>query len=594
MNLQEIRNAHPEFRHTSDKQLADHIYEKNYSHTDRDLFNEKIGYKPSQEKKPSLASQVLQYGIKDPLMGFAEFGHQIINVPHNFISSKIPPQDELGFPEPQDLASKISRGIGQYGASLAAPEFLAEEMPFALSAVGSQLQKIPKIGKILRKALGNAGSQAIYSAIQNPQEAGKSASTAAAATVPFSVAAHLVGSGNKIVRNVGRTALAGLGGVSGYEVGKHLGGAVPGMIGGLAGAALSGFHLDPELEAQRTHFPGVEGTGYEEKLKAANRLGLKYITPAEASGNPFVGGQQGAVGKTEKGSKLLYERGEERVASEKAAINKLFDTIHTEKLEPEIKKLYTQSYENSLPNEVLSSFKENEVFKRAERIIKSRPAFKESLKDVSENSIAYLDHVKKAMDDMINTAERQGANSEARIMKQTRDQLLAETDKYAPQYKQARQMAERQITRRNLEKALNEHDIRGTDFFRKALKNDKNFEKLMQSLRNVPEAQQQLKDMRLVFRDLINPPTVRTAAGLAKTSMTKERSSAQAILNEIKEIYTSGKYDTAAVELITNPKWADKLKQAAQATTKEKRAAKMIDLFGKANASYAGMNNKKK
>ena len=592
MNLQEIRQTHPEFRHTTDKQLADHIYEKNYSHTNRDEFNTKIGYTPTEEPKESLAHQVLQYGIKEPAMGFAEFGHQIINSPHNFISSKIPKQDELNFPEPQDLASKITRGIGQYGSSLAAPELFAEEMPALLAIAGRNIQRIPKFGKLLRKTLGLSGSQGIYSGIQNPDDALKSASESAATAAPYGVASHLIGAGSPLVRNIGRGALAGLGGLAGYEAGKHLGSA-GGIVGGLTGAALSGFHLDPELEAQKAHLAGVEGTGYKEKLEAANRLGLKYITPAEASGNPFVGGQQGNAGKTEQGSKLLYERGEQRVQSEKAAINKLFDTIHTERLDPEVKSLYQQSYEHSLPEDALASLKENEVFKRAERIIKSKPAFKQSLKDIPENSIAYLDHIKKAMDDMINTSERQGANSEARIMKQTRDELLEATDQAVPQYKQARQLAERQITRRNLEKALNEHDIRGTDFFRKVLKNDKNFDAVMKSVRNVPEAQQQLKDMRLVFRDLINPPTVRTAAGLAKTSMTKERSSAQAWMNEIKEVYTSGKYDKAAIELITNPKWADKLHAAAQATSKEKKASEIIKLLGKANANYVGMKKEK-
>ena len=212
------------------------------------------------------------------------------------------------------------------------------------------------------------------------------------------------------------------------------------------------------------------------------------------------------------------------------------------------------------------------------------------IKDVPENSIAYLDHVKKAMDDMINTADRQGANSEARIMKQTRDDLLKTTDTLVPQYKQARQQAERKIARRNLESKLNEADIKGTNFFRKALQNDKNFDEVMHSVRNAPGAQQQLKDMRLVFRDLINPPTVRTAAGLAKTSMTKERSSTQAWINQLKEIYTNGKYDKAAIELITNPKWADRLHAAAQATSKEKSISKFVVLLGKASSQTIGDN----
>jgi hypothetical protein len=593
MNLSEIRNSNPVFKNLSDQELADYTYNKHYSHSNRNDFNRKIGYTPTPEPKESISSQALRYGIEDPLMGFAEFGHQLINAPHNFISSKIPKQAELDLPPATDLTSKIMRGIGQYAPSLAAPEMYAEEMPALLANIGRHIEKVPKFGKFLRSALGAAESQGIYSAIQNPDEAAQSGIKAAGTTVPYSATAALIGSGNKAVRTAGRGALAALGGAGGYELGKHFG-TIPGAVAGLAGAALSGFHLNPELEARRTHFPGVQGTDYENKLDAAKRLNLAYITPAEASGNPFVGANQGNVGRTEVGSKLLYKKGEERVQSEKDAINRLFNTIHNEKLNPEITSLYKQAYEYALPETTLASLKENEVFKRAERIIKNKPAFKESLKDVPENSIAYLDHVKRAMDDMINTAERQGANSEARIMKQTRETLLAEADKFTPKYKEARQMAERQITRKKLENTLNEYDIRGTDFFRRALKNDKNFDKLMHSLRNVPQAQLQLEDMRLVFRDLINPPTVRTAVGLAKGSMNKERSSAQSWMNAIKEIYTGNKYDKAAIELITNPNWADKLHAAAQATSKEKKASEIIKLLGKANASYVGVKEDKK
>ena len=162
-----------------------------------------------------------------------------------------------------------------------------------------------------------------------------------------------------------------------------------------------------------------------------------------------------------------------------------------------------------------------------------------------------------------------------------------------PEYKKARQEAERQITRRNLESKLNEEDIRGTNFYRKVLQNDKNYDDVFHSLRNVPVAQQQLKDMRLVFKDLINPPTVRTAAGLAKNSMTSERSSAQVWENKLKEFFTQRKYDKAAIELITNPRWADKLNEAAKATTKEKQASKIIDLLGRASSQAAGKKAEK-
>ena len=516
----------------------------------------------------SLSHKILNYGIKQPLIGFPKF------------------QDELDLPEPENVGEEIAQGIGQYGPSLLVPEA-------RLGTATKALESIPKIGKISQKVLGNALSQGTYSAVQNPDEAGKSALETGATTAPFSTLSSLIGAGNPSVRKFGKYGLHALGGITGAELGHQIGGGYGATALGLAGAALGGLHLDPEIEAQKAHLKGVEGTNFREKLNAAERLGLKYLTPAEESGNPFVGAQQGAAGKTEKGSKLLYERGEERLKSERKAINDLFENIHSEEMAPEIKSLYKKSYENKIEPAVLEDLKDNEVFKRAEKIIQNKPAFKESLKGVDQNSIAYLDHVKKALDDMINTSERQGNNSEARIMKQTREKLLNKTDEAVPEYKKARQEAERQITRRNLESKLNEEDIRGTNFYRKVLQNDKNYDDVFHSLRNVPVAQQQLKDMRLVFKDLINPPTVRTAAGLAKNSMTSERSSAQVWENKLKEFFTQRKYDKAAIELITNPRWADKLNEAAKATTKEKQASKIIDLLGRASSQAAGKKAEK-
>lgn len=545
----------------------------------------------SEKHQESLVSKLYRYGVKSPLIGYARFGHEMANLPHNLVNlisphlaSYVPKQKDLNLPSPEDAGEEIAQGIGQYAPSLLVPEA-------KFGSATKAIESVPKIGKLAQKILGNAAAQGTFSAIQNPENAIKSGSESASTTIPFSALSHLVGSGNSVVRNVGKYGLGLAGGLGGYELGQQVGGGIPGTLLGITGAALSGLHLDPELEAQRSHLKGVKDTNYKQKLEASRRLGLKYLTPAEASGSPFVGAQQGSAGKTEKGSKLLYQKGEERLASEKKSIKDLFETIHSEDMTPNISDMYKRSYAEKVNPESMAHLKENEVYKRAERIIDNKPAFKESLKGIDKNSVAYLDHVKKALDDMINTAERQGNNSEARIMKQTREQLLTETDNAVPEYKKARQEAERQITRRTLEEKLNEDDIRGTNFYKKFLQNDQKFDSLMRSLRNVPHAQQQLSDMKLVFKDLINPPTVRTAAGLAKNAMNKERSSALEYENKIKEFFTQGKYDKAAIELITNPRWADKLHAAVMATTKEKQAAKIIELLSKASAQSMGKKN---
>ncbi len=325
---------------------------------------------------------------------------------------------------------------------------------------------------------------------------------------------------------------------------------------------------------------GVEGTNYKEMLDAAKRLDLPYITPAEASGNPYVGAAQGNIGKTKKGSQVLYEKGEERSAGEKKSINKLFDTVFTKKeMEPEVEALYKKAYQKTVPQDSLQSIQDNEVFKRAQRIVQNKPAFKESLKGVPENSVAYLDHVKQAMDDMIEKAPRK----EGRIMQRTREDLLKMTDHAAPEYGKARELAKREITRRELEKVFNKKPMTGSNFS-KYLEDQKQFSGLMKKLENVPEAQSQLRDMKMVFKNLINIPTAKSAEALSRTSMSKDRSDVQALMSRFKEMLSGGKFDKYAVELITNPKWAEELQNLKKVSNPEKLFSEVFDLVGKAGA----------
>ena len=271
---------------------------------------------------------------------------------------------------------------------------------------------------------------------------------------------------NPYARVAGRLGLTGLGAYGGYEGAKAIGAnsLLAEIPAAAAGAALGMVGRNPKVEARESMLKGVSETSYKEKLEAAQRLGLKYLTPAEASGNPFVAAQQGAAGKTEAGSQMLYKQGNERLSSEKEAINKLYKTVYDEnKHDAELSGLYKQAYEKEVPEELLTNLKENEIFKTAEKEVQNKPAFKESLKDVPKNSIAYLDHVKRSLDDMIEAAPKQ----EARILKKTQSDLMSKMDKIAPEYKQARALAERKITlQEELIQPLNEANQRGTSLIK--------------------------------------------------------------------------------------------------------------------------------
>lgn len=555
----------------------------------------------SQENPTSDMDNFLRYGIKDPLAGILNVGSRGSASLNNLAATlaeklgyKLPRQEAtdfsqmLGIPEEQkNLADKLIQFAPEIGLSLAVPEA-------GLGRIGEALEMIPRAGKYLKTGLGNAISQGLLAASQSPENQGTAALEAGGIAAPFSALSEAIKSGSPTVRNLSR-ALGALGaGGLGYAGAKSLGLSEPisEITAALMGAAGHG-GLNTQRRVREDVLKGVEGTPYQEALDAAKRLGLTYITPAEASANPFTGGIQGNIGKSEKGAQLLYERGKVRSQSEEKAIENLFGNIFPKSLEPKINALYKSAESIKIPKEELEKLKDNEIFKSALSRVRKEPVYKERLKGIPENSIQYLNQVKEAMDDMIEKAPRK----EAAIIRETKNKMLETLDTVSPAYKEGRQLAERGIVRREIEDLFNKKDETGTNLFKTLLSNKRDYRELqdrfrrlektastpeqMQSMKN---AQQQLEDMQLIFGRLINIPTAKTAEALSRSSMSKGRAPFDEAIRRFKEILSGGKYDKAAVELITNPKWADELENLKKVTKTDKLLGAFHNLISKAGA----------
>lgn len=541
--------------------------------------------------KETLGQKALRYGVKDPLVGLANLGHGLINAPHNLVSlfskklgEKIPHQrdfdyaDAVGLPKDKDLADTLIQIAPELGLAVALPEA-------RLGKAGEAISQIPKAGKYLKTALANALSQGGLAAAMAPENQLESAGTAAGITAPFSALSLATKSGSPALRMAAKLGIGGAGGALGYQAGKHLADndlmaeALAALTGGLS------YRLaNSKLGAQRGLFEGVEKEEFDPVLQAAKRLGLPYLTPAEATGSPFLGAREGNLGKTVKGAKLRYQKGEERLSAEEDAINRLFDTVFDkEKLAPEVDRLYRIADKDVVSEKAIFPFRENEIYKAARTHAQNDPAFREELKGVPENTIQYQAVIKNAMDDMISKATKRDNKNEARILTNTKNKFVETLDKVSPHYKEARELAEREITRQNLEQIFNKKGMTGINMF-KALNDKSKFKAFMNNLRNVPDAQAQLRDMRTAFKNLISVPTARTAAAQSRSSMDKERSTAQALFAYLKNILSGSKHDTAAIELITNPHWAKNLEELSKSTSKEKALGKFIELLSKAGA----------
>jgi len=506
----------------------------------------------------------------------------------------------LSYENPEDIGraeggKNFLKGFAKYVPELAASA-LVPEVPLvgALSkipALARALQKIPTAAKYGQSILGNALSQAGVAAAFNPETAKESGLIAGGIAGPLSGLSQVAQSAHPYARLAGRLGMgAASGGLAGLAASSAPFGGYTSLPAALAGAYL-GFKGGPGARFQKDLRAGLEGAEYKPALEAAERLGLDYLTPAEASGNPFLGAQQGNIGRTAEGARELYGRGQSRLESEGRSIQDLFKNIfNPEEQKGLMRDLYKESYQHKVPQAFSDKIGQNEVVKRAKSMVEGNPAFKYQLKGVDKNSLEYWDLIKRALDDMSTRASSKASKNEARLINNARKEVTKELDKVGT-YKEARYLSEREKTREGLEKSFNKKELTGMNMYN-LLKDKAKFDKLQKSLRGVPEAQKRLEDMRLAFKNIITTPTARTASALEKTSMTKPRNDVSSMIIALKEALTAGKFDKNAVDLLTNPKWEKQLEDLAKkATPTEKRVAKFIDLLGKVGAQTAAQPN---
>lgn len=309
------------------------------------------------------------------------------------------------------------------------------------------------------------------------------------------------------------------------------------------------------------------------------------ITPAEATGNTYLAGIEGRYGRKGEAAQQKAEIFQDREQKQKNAILKLFDTIHEEtpQSNQRINQLYTDLQPYNLKPDIINKIKENPVLNEAFEKIRKNPQYEAEYKidkKLPENNILYLNLVKQRLDDKYNELTREGAGNEARIVQKNRNKFVNFLDSQVPGYRLAREESQKQIIRRELEQGMASKKLRGSDFFKKYLENDTNLEELLGNLKNVPEAQSQLRDMKTAWHSLVNADTVRSSAGRAETSLDQSRND----INRIMDIWADlqgQKYNKAALEFIHGGKWDKGFEKIQQIKDKKLRTHELLKFMGK-------------
>ncbi len=560
------------------------------------------------EDNENLLQKVFRYGIKDPAIGVLNMGREFANLPHKLSGGHIPefsPSDydfsgALGVEKP-GTADNLIQGLTQIAPAFALPGA-------NIGRAGKALESIPKVGKYLSRALSEAIPQALFGAAQAPHDSVKAGAEAGATMAPFSVLAQMMQGTSPTMRALAKTGMGIGGAYLGHQGAKAVGfGDTGADIAAVLGGALGGRGFGTKKEMMEKLTQGVHPEIANERIKLANKLGLDYLTPAEAGVSPWAAKQQGKLGRTEEGGKMLYERGMQRQKSEKAAIEKTLEQIYSpSRMDSKVDEAYKAINEVNLPQEFPLQYKDNEIIKEAKKLVESTPAYKESLKslmpknvklepgqtDPQATSLVYWDHVKRAMDDMVAKAERAGNNNEARIISNTRRDMRNQMDEAFPEYKEARSLYERKMVRETLEKAFDRKAMNGTNFYR-ALESDKKFEEISRHLKNAPEALDNLKAMREVFKDLMGPPTIKTAKGTEERGMNQARNPGNYMEHLMEHVFTKGVKDEDAIKFITSKDWGKQLEEINKISDKHLKSVAFGLLLSKGLSQAAGQQERK-
>lgn len=327
------------------------------------------------------------------------------------------------------------------------------------------------------------------------------------------------------------------------------------------------------------------------------------------------------------------------------------------------KPLYQSSATQIVPDEQMANLVNEPIITDALKKVGNDPIFASELRGFEPNSIKVLDLTKRNIDDAIESAMRGGEKNKARLLMGAKEKLVSVMDEASPDYAAARGLysegakpleklrnsyvgklanlsdqqlksvsktifdpgqtdvkvlakmrneisksnpdAWRRVIRNEMERRLDlaagdlagEHS--GSLFYNKILRSDRDFKQFMAATKGYPKMQQKLSDMRLAFKDLINPISTKTAARQAQMNLGNTRNTALQVTQAAKSLLYN-QYDKAAVKLITSNTWDKEFAQIAKISNKQLKTQKLNALMGKisavgavkgANSAFEGDND---
>lgn len=343
---------------------------------------------------------------------------------------------------------ELGAGAFQLGAELVGREDVAKKVGEQVAKEREQLTGTQRAGRIAGQIIPLAPAGVATGARTVAALGGGAAAKAAGAGVAGGIAGAELGAvsptqegtlsarGREVLQS---GALGALGGTALSGAGQAIGATARG-VKGLVGKQV------PEEIIARTAKPGTIPELLEE-LKTAPADSPKFL--ADIGGDDFKGltraigklsgGKDVVVDALEKRAKGAVTRVTNQLSKDISSVDTYFGNLDdVAKARSKVASpLYRKAFEEgeNITNDKINNLLGDERIQRAittaKRDFGVRP-------DAKINSLETLDGVKKALDDTIGEAIRQGKNNKVRAFTQLKNELVSELDKTSPTYKKAR------------------------------------------------------------------------------------------------------------------------------------------------------------
>lgn len=520
----------------------------------------------------------------------------------------------------KDVGRDLAVNTGQVGLGLADDALALGPGAYDLARAGLNL--IPGVNLPYLKPIqvapdtlpATAGKVAGMLAIPNPLEVG---ALGAAYPITSRVAGNMLisgalnpehpalglagGAGGGVIGELARIAQNPLvsalaRGTAGASIGYPLGGYTGALTGAGIGMGLPGIGRALGVSGGQPGAETIANINAQEALNrqaAANRLGTS-LTPAEASGNPYIKKLQGAYGHTGEAAAEKVNLDATALQSQKNAIGNLLNTIYDKSPQAadKIRSLYQQAFQWSAKPETIAALKQDPVIAEAFNSVAKDAPYQKALQGVPEGNFQQLDMVKKAIDDKIGTLSGKEPTKAAQYT-DAKNNLINFMDTYAPEYAQARAEAQRSIIRSNIQKAMSKKQISGKDFYNTFLQNDNSYNKLLNSLSNVPEAQNQLRDMKTAWEFLIRPTSPANVAYQDEGGLGVPINPFNYLAEMVSNL-TGQARNKNAINYIYSDRWVKDLQKMQGMPTREQRGSQLANMIGRATIGTASTQQGRK